>query len=61
MARYFAATTDVLEAHQYHLFGQLAEERALLARAAAINPDDLDAPYLAERAARIAAGQRVDW
>ena len=61
MARYFAATTHVLEAHQYHLFGQLAEERALLAQAAAINPDDRDAPYLAERVAQIAAGQRVDW
>ncbi len=58
---YLEATTHVLAAHQYHLFGQLAEERALLAKAAAINPADRDVPYLADRAARIAKGERVDW
>ncbi len=61
LARYFEATSHVLQAQQLHLFGRLEEERAHLARAIEINPEDRDAPYLAERAARIAAGERVDW
>ena len=61
LIRYYNATTHILVAHQFHVFGQVTKEAQHLAKAMEINPDDLDAPFLAQRLVEMTRGRRSDW
>ncbi|MBM3308039.1 MAG: fused MFS/spermidine synthase [Candidatus Eisenbacteria bacterium] len=60
MRRFFDATIHVIVGHLHHIMRDLRAELAAYARAVEINPEDTDAPYLAERAVRILRRQPVD-
>jgi spermidine synthase len=61
LQRYYLGTGYILAAHQYHLLSKVREEAVFLSRAIEANPDDRDAPFLAERLREMLAGRKVDW
>ncbi len=61
LERYYGGTGYILAAHQYHLLSKVREEASYLSRAMEINPDDRDAPFLAERLQEMMGGRKVDW
>ena len=60
MQRYFDATTHILEGHLHHIVRDARAELREYEAALAINPDDVDAPYLAERVIRLSRRLPVD-
>jgi spermidine synthase len=60
MQRYFDATTHILEGHLHHILRDARAELREYEAALAINPDDVDAPYLAERVVRLSRRLPVD-
>jgi spermidine synthase len=60
MWRYFDATTHVLAGHLHHIVRDPRAELAEYGRALEINPDDTDAPYLADRVTRLLRGETLD-
>lgn len=60
MRRYFEATSHVIAGHLHHIVQSPQAELAEYEQAVAINPDDTDAPYLADRVMRLLRGERLD-
>ncbi|UCF78363.1 MAG: fused MFS/spermidine synthase [Candidatus Eiseniibacteriota bacterium] len=60
LERYYRATTHVMAGHLFHITGRLREELGEYEKALAINPDDADAPYLAERVMKLVRREPLD-
>jgi spermidine synthase len=60
MMRYFEATNHVLAGHLHHIVQNSQAELAEYEKAIAKNPEDRDAPYLAERVTRLLRGEKLD-
>lgn len=60
LKRYYAATTHVITGHLHHIMGEFNAEISEYEQAVAINPDDSDAPYLANRVKKLLRGERLD-
>lgn len=60
MRRFFEATSHVIGGHLHHIVQNPQAELAEYEQAVAINPEDTDAPYLADRVTRLLRGERLD-